>query len=87
MAKRILFTVLLFIVLFYLPFWVFLILGFVGMFLFQNYYESLVLFLFADLLYGTKQSRYFDFLYMYSFVGVLIFYLLNFIKQKMRFYD
>lgn len=85
MAKRIIFSILLFISLFFLPFWVFIILSLVGMFLFLDYYEALFLLFFADMLYGTRENRYFNFVYIYSIFGLILFFTINFIKQKIRF--
>ncbi len=72
--------------LFFAPYYVFILLGVIGMFVFPKYYESVILFFLSDVIYGTKEIRYFDFVYITSIVGIVLFFIIEFTKNKLRFY-
>ena len=74
MPTRIIFSIALFSMMFFLPFYFLIIFAIIGLFLFKRYYEALIILLFADLLFGTKQSYFLDVVYMYSILGIVLFF-------------
>jgi hypothetical protein len=75
----------LFLSLFYLPFWVVFFLGILAMFYFKNFYEFLMLMLFADSLFfvqNTKFQGYFLATFLFSF---LVYLVIEFLKKKLVF--
>lgn len=86
MPTRIIFSIALFSMMFFLPFYFLIIFAIIGLFLFKRYYEALIILLFADLLFGTKQSYFLDVVYMYSILGIVLFFIIEFLKKKLRYY-
>lgn len=86
MPTRIIFSLALFSAMFFLPFYFLIILAIIGLFLFQKYYEALFILLFADLLFGTKQSAFLNVVYVYSIIGIFLFFMIEFLKKKLRYY-
>ena len=58
MMKRLLFDLAVLLSVLYLPWWVAILVGFSGAFLFASYYEIFIFGLLADLLYGTSTSTF-----------------------------
>lgn len=58
MKKRIIFDLILFCAIFYLPWWVVAILAFIGAFVWPMYYEIIAFGLLVDVLYGTNSATF-----------------------------
>jgi len=86
MIRIIAFIVLLFSVLF-LPFYISAILAILGMFYFKIFWEAIIVLLLSDLLYGTKEAKFSNTLFVSFIVSILILILIEFLKRKLKFYD
>lgn len=69
--------------LFALPFWLVAILAFVGLIVFKNYYEFMVVFAISDFLYAVPLARFGGSVYVLTIASVAIYLVANFIKNKM----
>jgi hypothetical protein len=67
-----------------MPFWVSLILAFAGMVYFPLFFEAIVLLFISDLLYGVKEVRFFNMIFISLVVSVMLFILLEILKKKFR---
>ena len=87
MAQRILSVVLICISILYFPFWVSLALAILGIIYFSFFWEVTLLFLISDLIFAVKESRFF-YIEFFSFILiVVILFLIEFIKRKLKFYS
>jgi hypothetical protein len=86
MAQRICYDILLFISVLFLPFYISIVLGIVGMFYFSFYIESVIFFGISDLLHGAPVAKFHNFefiLFTSSALGLLV---VEFSKTKLKFY-
>jgi len=84
MLLRILaFIILLFSVLF-MPFWVSVILSFAGMVYFPFFLEAVLLLLLSDLLFGVKEIRLFDMIFVSSTIALVCLIILEIFKKELR---
>lgn len=58
MKKRIIFDLILFGAIFYLPWWIIAILAFIGAFVWPMYYEIIAFGVIVDVLYGANSSTF-----------------------------
>ena len=86
MPTRIIFSLALFSMMSFLPFYFLIIFAIIGMFLFKKYYEALFILVLADLLFGTKQSVFLNIVYVYFTLGIILFFIIEFLKKKLRYY-
>jgi len=87
MALRICFSVILLLSILFMPWWLSVILGLLGILLFSVFWESIVLFFISDLIYGVKEPRFFNFIFVSTVMAVLTLVLLELLKKKLRFYN
>jgi len=78
--------VLLFSVLF-LPFYISAILAVLCMFYFKIFWEVTFIFLLSDLLYGSKEVKFSNIVFISFIALILIFFLIELLKRKLKFYD
>lgn len=71
---------------FFMPFWVSVILAIIGMFYFSTYFEAILLFFLSDLLYGVKEEKFFDMIFVSFFLSLALFILIEILKKKLKFY-
>ncbi|TSC58241.1 MAG: hypothetical protein Greene041679_142 [Parcubacteria group bacterium Greene0416_79] len=81
--KRFLADAFLFIGALFLPWWVTLPVGFLFFFLFEPFYEVLLLAFFLDALYGVPTPRFGGFQFMLSTATLLLYFAARFIKGRM----
>lgn len=86
MTLRILFSVVLLFSVLFLPFYLSVILALVGMAYFKLFIEANLLFLLSDLLYGVKEIRFLNITFMSFLLSIVILFMIEFIKDKLRFY-
>ena len=77
--------VLLFSVLF-MPYWVSIILGIIGIMYFPLYFEAVIIFLISDLLFGTKEVKLYNITFVATFVSAIFLFISFFIKKRLKFY-
>lgn len=87
MALRILASVVLLFSILYMPFWVSLILAFLGMIYFTAFAEAAVLFFLSDLLYGVKEVRFFNMVFISFIISIIFLVALELFKKKLKFYS
>jgi hypothetical protein len=87
MTKRIVFDLILFILIFILPWWLSIFLLFVGFFIFKNFYEFILGFIILfelNSLSFTKNNLYY--LIAFSLLINILFLILQFIKSRIILY-
>lgn len=85
MYFRVIYSLVYFMSIFFLPFWVSVLIGIASMIFFRKYYEVLIFFFIFDLLYAVKIDIFSDFVFVTFIAGVLLFIIIEFIKDKLRF--
>ncbi|HTE49076.1 MAG TPA: hypothetical protein VK675_04170 [Candidatus Paceibacterota bacterium] len=86
MALRILASALLLVSILFLPVWVSAILGLAGIAYFSFFLEAVLLFFLSDLLYGVKEARFFNVVFVSLIAALICFTILELIKRKIRFH-
>ncbi|OGI65211.1 hypothetical protein A3A95_03835 [Candidatus Nomurabacteria bacterium RIFCSPLOWO2_01_FULL_39_18] len=86
MVKRILAFMILLLSILFMPFWVSAILAFAGMVYFSFFAEAVVLFFLSDLLYGAREAKFFNIVFVSLIISVLTLFVLEFLKKKIKFY-
>jgi len=71
---------------FFMPWWVSVCLGILGIIYFSYYIEAVIIFLLSDLLYGATSERYFGMVFVSAIAAILFLWLCEFIKTKLRLY-
>lgn len=87
MVKRIIFDLILFVLLFILPWWISIFLLFIGFFIFKNFYEFILGFIILfelNSLSLTKNNIYY--LIIFSLLINILFFILKSIKSKIILY-
>ncbi|OGI76048.1 hypothetical protein A3C67_00485 [Candidatus Nomurabacteria bacterium RIFCSPHIGHO2_02_FULL_42_19] len=86
MVLRIFASFVLLISVLFMPFWVSMLLAAGLMLYFPVFWETVLLFLLSDLLFGVAEARFFGITYV-SFIAALLFLIgLEIIKKKLKFY-
>jgi len=86
MALRILAGVILLFSILFMPFWISVILAFAGMVYFPFFLEAVFLFLLSDLLYGVKEARFFDIIFISFIISTTLLVALEILKKRLKFY-
>jgi hypothetical protein len=68
----------------FMPFWVSVILAFLGMVYFPFFLEAVFLFFLSDLLYGVPEPRFFHTVFVSFIMALVCFIVLELIKKKLR---
>ncbi len=84
MISRVLSNFLLLLAVLYLPFWIFIILAVVFVFLFRGFYEIVFWALFIDLLYGSRSNFLFGFQFVSTFLAIIILMSAESFKKRLR---
>jgi hypothetical protein len=82
--KRVVTSVLFFVLVLFTPWWVWFFTGFVLAFLFKNYIEFPVFVLLSDLAFGTNFQSFFNIPYLLSIIALILYFALEFIKPNIR---
>ncbi|OGI59433.1 hypothetical protein A3C60_00490 [Candidatus Nomurabacteria bacterium RIFCSPHIGHO2_02_FULL_37_45] len=86
MVFRILAFLVLLLSILFMPFWVSVILAFMGMVYFPLFLEAVFLFLLSDLLYGAREAKLGGMIFVSFIITVVVFILIEFLKKKLKFY-
>lgn len=70
-----------------MPFWLSLILAFVGMAYFPFFLEAVFLFFLSDLLYGVKEPKLFNMVFVSFVIALICFIFLELLKKKLRLHS
>lgn len=84
MISRVLSNFLLLLAVLYLPFWAFVILIAVFVFLFQNFYEAVFWALFVDFLHGSQTDLFFGFRFISTLLVIIILMFAELFKKRLR---
>lgn len=68
------------------PFWLSIIMALFGVFYFSVFWEGLILFLLSDLIYGVKEEKFFNIIFISLIIGTLCLVLIEILKKKLKFY-
>lgn len=86
MIIRILFSIVLLFSILFMPFWVSALLALAGIIYFSKFFETAVLFLLSDLLYGTKEQTGFPVIFTSFIIAIILLTAKEAIKNKVKFY-
>lgn len=86
MALRILAFFVLAFSIFFMPFWVSIVLALVGMVYFSVFFEAVILFFLSDLLFGVKEAKFFDMVFVSFFICLVLLIVIEIFKKKLKFY-
>jgi hypothetical protein len=84
MIYRILYSLISFLAVLFLPYYISLLLVFLGVFLFRKYYEGLILLVFFETLYTTKETAFFDTFLIFSILFSIILFSKDYLKKKLN---
>ncbi len=84
MTARTLSNFLLLLAVLYLPFWVFVVLVVVFVFIFRSFYEAVFWALFVDFLYGSQTTFFFGFQFISTFLVIIILVFAELFKKRLR---
>jgi len=87
MVLRICVALILLLSVLFMPFWVSLLLAFVGMIFFSFFVEALVALLISDLLFGVKEVRFFNIYFVSLLIAVVMLTIIEIFKTKSSFYN
>lgn len=87
MLLRILSSIILLLSVLFMPFWLSLILAFVGMAYFPFFLEAVFLFFLSDLLYGVKEPKLFNMVFVSFVIALICFIFLELLKKKLRLHS
>lgn len=83
---RYFFISMLFLSIFFGPFWLSIILAILAMFLFRIFWEGVILFLLSDLLYAAEEARFYNIISISFITSLVTLVLIELLKKKLRFY-
>ena len=86
MAQRILLSILILISILFFPLWVSVIFALFGIIYFEVFWEAVLLFFISDLLFGVKETRFFDITIVSTVFTAIVLILAEFTKKKLKFY-
>ena len=84
MIVRILASLVLLISVLFWPFWISIILALAGMIYFSFFWESVVLFLLSDLLFGASEAKFFNILFISTIISLIVLIVIELLKKKIR---
>ncbi len=84
MIKRILASFLLLLSILFMPFWVSVILALGSMIYFNIFWEAIVLFLLSDLLFGVREAKFHNMIFISLIVTTIILIIIEVVKKKTR---
>lgn len=70
----------------FMPFWVSIILAFGGMIYFDIFWEAMVLFLLSDVLYGVREAKFYDMIFISFIVSAIVLVIIEVLKKRLKFY-
>jgi len=86
MIYRILTSLLLLLSILFMPWWVSVILALAGMIYFNVFWEAVVLFLLSDLLWGVREAKFHNMIFISFILTTIILIIIEIIKKKLKFY-
>lgn len=82
--KRVIASVLFFVLVLFTPWWVWFFAGLIMVFLFKNYIEFPILALMSDLAFSTNFQSFFNIPYLLAIIALVLYFVLEFIKPNIR---
>ncbi len=83
---RILAAILLLFSILFMPFWVSVILALAGMIYFTMFWETLMLFLLSDVLYGAREAKFSGAIFVSFIASAVVLVIIEITKKKLKFY-
>lgn len=87
MTLRIFVNIILFLSIFYLPWWSTIFFILLGTFLFRNFYEGIFAGLLLDLLYGTGVKEFYGVWFVFTASTLIFFVIGERLKKNIRIYE
>jgi hypothetical protein len=87
MMLRIFIDIILILSIFYFPWWVTALFALSGIFIFKNFYESIIAGFLIDALYGTKTSEFAGVWFVFTASFFLLYILSTRLKKNIRIYE
>ena len=87
MIYRVIFILISFLVLLFLPWWLVLILMAGGLIIFPFYFEAIILLIFFDLIYAFPQSGWFTFQFFFTVMGLLFLVVIEYLRDRLVVYN
>jgi hypothetical protein len=84
--KRVFFDIVLFLTILFLPWWAGFLMAFIGLFVFNNFYEYLAYGVIIFIFYGPMSNRFISSPVYFSLILTTSFALIEFIKTNIIFY-
>lgn len=70
----------------FMPFWVSVALMLAGIIYFAVFGEAVMLFFLSDLLYGVKEAKFYNEIFISFVMATIILILVEIVKKKLKFY-
>lgn len=83
-AARIIFSIVLFLSVLFLPFWVSAILGLIGILAFRYYFEAVGLLLISDLMFGAPTARFYNFTFVSTLFSLALLTATELVRDKLK---
>jgi len=87
MVLRITFSIILLISVLFLPFWVSLCFALIGMVFFSFFVEAVFLLLLSDLLFGAREGRLFNIIFVATIITAVLLVVVEIFKTRSVFYN
>ncbi len=84
---RISLDAIIFLSIFYFPWWVGMFLAVVGILFFSNFFEIFLVGYLLDLLYGTNVKEFYGIWFVFTLLSVVVYVIIEHIKKNIRFYE
>jgi hypothetical protein len=84
MIPRILASLILFVSIFYMPFWLSVVLALASMIYFSFFWESVTLFFISDLIYGVGGDKFLNVFFISFIISIIVLLIIEMIKKKIR---
>lgn len=86
MLVRILASFLLLFSVLFMPFWLSVLLAVFFMFYFNIYWEAIVVFFLSDLLYGVKEPKFNEMIFVSLVTATIALLIIEALKKKLKYY-
>jgi len=70
----------------FMPFGISVLLALICMIYFNVFWEAILVFFLSDLLYGVREPRFFNMIFVSFFISIVTIITVELIKKKLKFY-
>ena len=87
MRLRIATDIFLVLMMFMAPWWITMLLAVVGLFVFRNFFEIIIIGIMLDSLYNASVARYYNVQFLMTYMAIVLFVATSFIKPRLRYFE